>query len=140
VSRTALLDTGPLVALIDRADRFHAWTTASLERLRAPLLSCQPVVTEACFLLRRLRGGPQAVLSLVERGVVRLDFDLEREVASLSRLLTRYANVPMSLADACLVRMSERHANTVVMTLDGDFRLYRRHGRQAIPVVIPDGR
>ena len=140
MSRTALLDTGPLVALVDRADRFHAWTAASLERLRAPLLSCQPVVAEACFLLRRLRGGPQAVLSLVERGVVRLDFDLEREVASLSRLLTRYANVPMALADACLVRMSERHASAVVITLDSDFRLYRRHGRQAIPVVIPDGR
>jgi predicted nucleic acid-binding protein len=140
VSRTALIDTGPLVALIDRGDRFHAWTTATLEHLQAPLLSCQPVVTEACFLLRHLRGGQQAVLSLVERGVVRLDFDLEKEVASLSQLLTRYANVPMALADACLVRMSERHASTVVMTLDGDFRLYRRHGRQAIPLVVPDGR
>jgi len=140
VSRTVLIDTGPLVALVDRGDRFHTWTAASLERLRAPLLSCQPVVTEACFLLRHVRGGPQAVLSLVERGVVRLDFDLEKEVAFLSRLLTRYANVPMALADACLVRMSERQAGAVVMTLDGDFRLYRRHGRQAIPVVIPDGR
>jgi uncharacterized protein len=140
VSRTALVDTGPLVALVDRRDRFHTWAVASLGAIRAPLLSCQPVIAEACFLLRRVRGGPQAVLSLVERGVVHLDFDFEREVVPISRLLARYANVPMALADACLVRMSELHAGASIVTLDRDFRLYRRHGRQAIPVVIPAGR
>jgi predicted nucleic acid-binding protein len=71
---------------------------------------------------------------------VKLEFDLEREIAPVSRLLCRYVNVPMSLADACLVRMSELHEAASIVTLDGDFRLYRRHGRQAIPLLIPDGR
>ena len=140
MSRAALVDTGPLVALVDGRDRFHGWTVASLARIRTPLLSCQPVITEACYLLRHVRSGPQAVLSLVERGAVKLEFDLEREIAPVSRLLARYVNVPMSLADACLVRMSELHQAASIVTLDGDFRLYRQHGRQAIPLRIPDGR
>ena len=80
------------------------------------------------------------MLALVERGLVRLEFDLNAEAAAVSRLLRRYANIPMALADACLVRMSVVRSAVVVMTLDGDFRLYRRHGRQAIPVVLPERR
>lgn len=140
MSPTILVDTGPLVALVDRRDRFHAWTKSRLTRVTPPLFSCEAVFSEACFLLRQVHGGPEAVLGLIERGLVRLDFDLNVEAAAVSRLLRRYASVPMALADACLVRMSELRSSVVVMTLDGDFRLYRRHGRQAIPVVLPERR
>src|SRR5436853_506320 len=87
----------------------------------------------ACFLARRTAGGPQAALALFERGVVRLSFDLQQNFASVASLIERYANVPMSLADGCLVCMSELLTDCAVFSLDGDFRIYRRHKRQKIP-------
>jgi hypothetical protein len=98
------------------------------------------VLTEACHLARRTPGGPGAALELFERGALRLDFDLDANLAVVSRLMHRYAHVPMSLADACLVRLSELVAECVVFTLDSDFRIYRRHGRQKIPLLIPPDR
>jgi hypothetical protein len=66
-----------------------------------------------------------------------VEFQASSHVRSLAALIAKYSNVPMSLADACLVRMTELHEDSVVMTLDGDFLIYRRHGRQAIPVLMP---
>jgi predicted nucleic acid-binding protein len=140
VIRGVLVDTGPLVALIDEDEQDHAWAQAQFAQMVPPLLTCEAVVTEACFLARRTDRGPQAVLGLFERGVGRLTFELGANFAPVSVLMRRYANVPMSLADACLVRMSELVAGCVVFTLDGDFRIYRRHRRQKIPLLIPPDR
>jgi predicted nucleic acid-binding protein len=87
--------------------------------------------------MRKLQGGTEAVLGLVELGWIQVSLDLTGEVSSLKRLIAKYAGMSMSLADACLVRMSERQANSVVLTLDRDFTIYRRHGRQAIPLITP---
>lgn len=133
----ALLDTGPLVAFLDRRDRFHTWATEQWDRIDPPLLTCEAVLSEACFLLRDLPGGAPAVLDLIVRGVLRVGFAIQGEAAAISRLMGRYANVPMSVADACLVRMVERHPGSRVLTLDHDFRLYRSHGRHVIPVMMP---
>ncbi len=135
--RAVLLDTGPLVAFLDRRDRYHRWTEDRWGELTAPLLTCESVVSEACFLLRGLPGGSRAVMELFARGVVRVDFSLDREVPAVARLLAKYADVPMSLADACLVRMSELHTESAVFTVDRDFRLYRRHSRRVIPAISP---
>ena len=134
---SVIVDTGPLVALLNRTDRFHNWTKQHWERIRPPLLTCEAVLAEACFLLRHLPGGDQAVLELVNRGVIQPIFDLEEEVQPLLKLIQRYANVPMSLADACLVRMAEQRSQSKVFTLDQDFRIYRKHSRHVIPVLIP---
>ena len=133
-----LLDTGPLVAFLDRRDSFYDWATEYLHQLSAPLLTCEPVITEACFLVRHLADGIPAVLELLERGVVKIDFRMDSEVETLRRLTAKYADVPMSLGDACLVRMSELHPQGIVWTLDADFRRYRRKGRRVIPLMIPD--
>ena len=102
-----------------------------------PLLTCEAVVSETCFLVRHARGGPSAVL--LSRGALRIAFQLEDNVSAV-RLMARYARVPMSLADACLVRMAEAHTDSRVLTLDRDFRLYRKHGRHAIPAIMPEDR
>jgi predicted nucleic acid-binding protein len=136
VIRGVLLHTGPLIALIDQRDKRHARVEAQFDEVLPPLLTCEAVVTEACHLARRIAGGTQAVLDLFARGVVRLAFDLDDNFASVSSLMQRYANVPMSLADACLVRMSELVPKCVVFTLDRDFRIYRRHKREKIPLLI----
>ena len=135
--RSVILDTGPLIALIDHRDHRHPWIQSQFANIQPPLLTCEPVLTEACYLARRLHGGTQATFELFERGVVRLAFDLAENFWQVSSLMERYGNVPMSLADGCLVRMSELVANCTVLTLDSDFRIYRRDKRQRIPLLIP---
>ena len=132
-----LLDAGPLVAFLDRRELLHHWSRRVFERARAPLLTCDAVLAEACFLLRGQGSGPDAVLALVEKGFLMPVFSLNQEVPAVRRLIARYASVPMSLADACLVRMSELHDAAIVLTFDKDFTVYRRHGRREIPVLMP---
>lgn len=134
-----LLDTGPLVAFINRKDRFHEWACTRFGEIVPPLLTCEAVLAEACFLLQEYPGGSSAVLELVQRGIVKVAVPLQEHIASISRLISKYANVPMSLADACLVRMSELDSQRKVLSLDSDFHIYRRHGRQTIPLIAPKG-
>lgn len=130
-------DTGPLVALLNSRDVMHAWAKQALDKVSPPLHTCEAVISEACFLVRNLKGGPDAVLALVARGLVVPDFHLDAELEAIRKLVAKYASVPMSLADACLVRMSELDHDLSVITLDEDFRIYRRHGRQQVPVIMP---
>lgn len=132
-----ILDTGPWVALHCRDDAHHAWARDQFSRFTAPLLTCEAVVTETCFLLARGGHDPAKALGLMERGVVRIGMELSEQVAAVRALFERYDNVPASLADACLIRMSELHEACRVMTLDSDFHIYRRHGRKVIPLVRP---
>jgi predicted nucleic acid-binding protein len=132
-----LVDTGPLVAFLNLRDRYHAWALQELAELRPPLLTCEAVLSEACFLLRHLPGGSQAVMELVSRSLVMPSFRLEEEVRPVAALLTKYKSVPISFADACLVRMSEIHSGSLILTLDRGFRIFRRHGRQVIPTRMP---
>ncbi len=134
-----LVDAGPIVAFLNSRDRYHEWSKEVFSQIVAPVLSCEAVLSEACFLLRNTPGGGETVLRLVDRGLVKLSFRLEAETAPVARLLSRYSNVPMSLADACLVRMSEQISGAVLLTLDGDFRIYRKHSRNVIPTRMPAG-
>ena len=133
-----ILDTGPLVALLNRRDRHHPWARLCFAEIEPPLLTCEAVISEACFLVRSLPRGPQTVIDLLQRGVLAIPFRIDEEANRLAALLTRYASVPMSLADASLVRMAEQHAESGVLTLDSDFLVYRKHGRQVIPAIMPD--
>jgi len=128
------------VASLNRRDEFHEWAKAQMAVLPPPMLTCDAVLTEACYLLRDARGGSGRVLDLVEREVIKPRFRIETDAFHLKKLMAKYSDVPMSLADACLVRMSEQHPDCAVMTLDSDFRRYRRRGRQTIPLLIPPGR
>jgi predicted nucleic acid-binding protein len=135
---TAIIDTGPLVALLDEREPYHAWARETLCGLETPLQTCEAVLSEASFLLSEVKGGRNAVLSLVSRGILAADFRLGPELEAVRKLVAKYANVPMALADACLVRMTELVPRAAVVTIDSDFRVYRRNGRQLIPVVMPD--
>jgi uncharacterized protein len=133
--RAVILDTGPLVAFLNRRDRYHAWAVDQFASLKPPLLTCEAVLSEAAYLVRDLPGGPAAVLELVARGVVTPTFRLKDEVSPLKSLVKRYGR---DLADACLVRMSELHSDCFVLTIDSEFRdVYRRHGRRMIPTRLP---
>jgi predicted nucleic acid-binding protein len=135
---STLLDTGPLVSFLASGLHHHAWVVEQWGRLRPPLLTCEPVLTEAAFLLKRESREADALFALLERGVVRVALSVQKEQADLRVLMHRYRNRPMSLADACLVRLSEIHPDGEIFTLDSDFRIYRRHGNKTIPVRMPD--
>lgn len=135
---TVLLDTGPWVALHCRDDRFHDWACAQFAQITGPLLTCEAVVAETCFLLARGGHDPAKALALLSRGVIRIGMTLGAEATSVQTLFERYDNVPASLADACLVRMSELYEPCRVFTLDSDFHIYRRHGRKVIPLLRPE--
>jgi predicted nucleic acid-binding protein len=136
--RVALLDTGPLVSFLADGLTHHAWAVEQWKQLRPPLLTCEPVLTEATFLLKREGRDADVVFELLERGIIRIGLAVKDEQADIRALMRRYRNRPMSLADACLVRLSEIHGAAEVLTLDGDFRIYRRHGNKVIPVRMPD--
>ncbi len=99
---------------------------------------CEPVLTEAAFLLKREGREADALFALLERGVIRIALAMQAEQADLRALMRRYRSRPMSLADACLVRLSEMHTAGEVFTLDSDFHIYRRHGNKVIPVLMPE--
>jgi uncharacterized protein len=139
VSRV-LVDTGPIVALLNRRDHHHAWARKVLDTIEPPIFTCEAVISEACFLLGRFTHGPDTVLELLANDVLKVDFQIRSELDSLRKLMQKFASVPMSLADACLVRMTELERETVIVTLDSDFHVYRRNRRHVIPTIMPGQR
>jgi len=138
VKGAVLLDTGPLVTFLAAGLEYHDWVCEQWKRLHPPLLTCEPVLTEAAFLLKREGRETEPLFELLERGVLRIGLEIEDQLADLRVLMRRYRDRPMTLADACLVRLAELHRNSVVFTLDGDFRVYRRHGNKVIAVLMPE--
>jgi uncharacterized protein len=134
---SAIIDTGPLVAFFDRAERHHGWVAERIEELEAPLLVCEPVLTEATYLLARFSRAQDALFELLQNGALKIAFRIEDHVDALRRLLQKYRDTPMSLADACVVRMAEIHDQHDVLTLDADFSVYRKHGRVPLTLIHP---
>jgi uncharacterized protein len=140
VSKRILLDTGPLVAYLKQQDAFHNWAVTQLATIQPPLLTCEAVIVEACFLLRNTYGGQGAVTHLLNTKNVQIPFRLAEESEAVGELLTRYQSVPMSLTDACLVRMAELYADSTILTLDSDFTIYRKNKNLVIPAIMPTQR
>jgi predicted nucleic acid-binding protein len=129
-----ILDAGPLIAAINRQDEHHRWACETLERLGPPFYSCTEAVAEAAA----MTGQPAALVEMIQSGEIVLAFDLSEQTAGVLSLLKKYADRDMDLADACIVRMTELMRDCHVVTLDrGDFAVYRRNGRDLIPVIAP---
>jgi len=135
MAESVLVDAGFLIALLSRRDRHHRWAAAQAPHLARPWRTCEAALSEAFFLLGS--AGEPALAALLRRHAVVPAFDLGSEMERVLKLMEKYADVPMSLADACLVRMSEMASDAVLLTVDRDFRIYRRHGRQVVPCLTP---
>ena len=135
MARSVLVDAGFLVALLSRRDTHHAWAATQAPRLSPPWRTCDAALSEAFHLLGS-RGGP-SLAALLRRGALAPAFELSVDLERVLTLMQKYADVPMSLADACLVRMTETLPDPILLTTDTDFRTYRRHGRQTVPSVTP---
>ncbi|MEO8074367.1 MAG: pilus assembly protein [Acidobacteriota bacterium] len=138
MAKPTISDSGVLVALLDQREQYHLWATEQADRLIPPFITCEAVITETCFLLGNTHKGRDAVLSMIEDGILQIDFSISNEISKIKSLMNKYADVPMSLADACLVRMSELTDNSSVFTLDSDFHIYRKNGRQKIALIFPE--
>jgi predicted nucleic acid-binding protein len=135
--KCVIVDTGPLVALLDRDDRDHGWAVRQGRRLPPRMLTCEAVLSEVHFLTRDIPEAKDRIEGWLADGRLELPFCVREHHSLIHELMVRYATVPMSFADACLVRMSELWPDAPVFTLDSDFRVYRRNKRQALPVVCP---
>ena len=128
-----IADTGLVVAYLNPRDAHHAWAVRQFERFPS-FATCEPVLAEAAHLV----GSPGPVVGLLTSGALEIGYTMAGDEGAVAALVARYADVPMDLADACLVRMAERVARCEVVTVDGDFFVYRRHRTEAIPVAHPD--
>ncbi len=129
-----ILDAGPLIAALNRRDEHHRWACQTLESLAPPFYSCPEAMAEAAA----MTGQPIAIVEMIVSGEIVLAFDLAQQTAGVLALLKKYEDRKMDLADACIVRMTEIMRDCRVLTLDrADFAVYRRNGRDVIPVVAP---
>ena len=133
-----IVDTGPIVAYLVETDGYHGWAVERFRELQPPFVTCEAVLAEAFYLLFRLPLGTRLFFELLDTGLIDVRFDLLAEHHLLRKLALKYESVPMSLADACLVRMAEEDREASVFTLDSDFKIYRKNGRQQIPLIIPE--
>lgn len=140
MKRRVILDTGPLVAMINGRDKYHKWATLQWAQIEPPLLTCEAVLSEACFLLGGLDGGQIAVFELLKRRILHIPFRMIEHINQIAWLSQKYSNIPTSLADACLVKMAEVYPESSVFTIDTDFSIYRKNKRQIIPVLSPHDR
>jgi len=135
MAASVIVDAGFIVALLSRRDTHHTWARDTAGRFPPPWQTCDAVVSETVHLLGTRRASP--LHALLRRRSLTLAFDLARELEPVLRLLEKYADVPMSLADACVVRMTEVDGDPMVLTTDSDFKIYRRHSRQVVPCTMP---
>jgi predicted nucleic acid-binding protein len=135
VREKALADASFLVALVRANDRHQAWASRQAKEFRTPWLTCEAALAETFYLVDS--QGAQRVRALLRHGAIEVRFELAQQLHRVVDLLDKYADVPMSLADACLVRMSELTSDSIVLTTDSHFRTYRRNGRQVVPHLLP---
>jgi uncharacterized protein len=135
---TVIVDASFLVALLYRRDRHHGWAAAQASQQRPPWHTCEAALSETFYLLGSV--DPEPLVSLLRRRMLLSSFVLADNMAAVLTLIEKYRQVPMSLADACLVRMTEIVDEALVLTTDMDFRIYRRHSRQIVPCVLPPER
>ena len=123
--KPTLLDTGVIVALLDRSENLHQACSEAVRSLQAPLVTCEAVLAESCYLLRNLPGAPEAVIENVVAGIFQVPFQLSREAVGVKQVLRKYRDRRIDLADACLVRLADEFDTADILTLDRDFQIYR---------------
>ena len=136
MAASVIVDASFLVTFLSHREFNHRWAADQARRSPPPWQTCEAALSEVFSLL----GPPNAtgLGELLRRGAVVPAFRLDESTEAVLKLMQKYADVPMSLADACLVRMSEMLPDPIVLTTDANFRIYRRHSRQVVPCALPD--
>jgi uncharacterized protein len=135
--KTVLLDTGVVVALLDRSERYHKACVKVVKSLSATLITCEAVIAESCYLLRDQAGAVDAILQNVEAGIFQVPFDIMGCAREVRTIVKKYTNVPMDFADACLVYLAGEFSTARILTLDSDFLVYRWGKNKTFENLIP---
>lgn len=135
--KAVLLDTGVIVALLDASESRHRECVEAVRAIAAPIVTCEAVIAESCYLLRNLRGAAERVLENVSNGAFQIPFQLSSEAANLQRIFHRYRDRDIDLADACLVHLANQLRTGEILTLDNDFNIYRWGGNKRFESLIP---
>ncbi len=136
--RSVLLDTGVIVALLDRSERHHRACVDVVQQLVAPLVTCEAVIAESCYLLRKLPGAAEAILENVKTGAFHIPFQLLNATASLQRIFRKYRDREVDLADACLIYLATELRTGDILTLDSDFEIYRWGSNKPFRLLLTD--
>jgi len=112
---------------------------AVLDRVSQPLVTCEPVVTEAIYLLRHLPGAPQAILTIIHERQLEIPFQLVHGVNEVLAYYNKYRDTPCDFADACLIHLADQLGTGDILTLDSDFRHYRWRKTRSFNLLIPLG-
>jgi predicted nucleic acid-binding protein len=134
--KPVLLDTGVIVALLDRSEKYHHACAAAIRDLDAPLITCEAVLAESCYLLRNLPGAPETVLDNVGAGIFQVPFQLSREATAVKQVLRKYRDRRIDLADACLICLADEFGTADILTLDKDFEVYRWSRRKPFRLLL----
>jgi predicted nucleic acid-binding protein len=134
--KPVLLDTGVIVALLDRSEKYHHACAAAIRDLDAPLITCEAVLAESCYLLRNLPGAPEAVIENVAAGIFQVPFQLSREATGVKQVLRKYRDRRIDLADACLICLADEFGTADILTLDKDFEVYRWSRRKPFRILL----
>jgi len=135
--RPTLLDTGVIVALLDRSEMRHSRCVKVIKGLERPLVTCEAVIAESCYLLRGMPGAAEAVLENVERGVLQIPFQLSRSAAPVRAILGKYRDRPADFADACLIYLADELNTGDILTLDPDFEFFRWRRNRPFHLLVP---
>lgn len=134
-----IIDTGPLIALLNGRDQRHTWAKSQIDLITDPLMTCEAVLSEVFFILRNnVPGGEESLCKMIDRGILMSEFCFKEHSHRVLEILQKHRDLPTSFADACLVCMVENLNKAKIFTLDRDFKIYRKHNRQIIPLLYPN--
>lgn len=131
-----LLDTSVVVALFDRSEKRHAECVAAIENLEQPLVTCEAVIAESCYLLRKVTGAPETILENVEQSIFQVPFQLSQSAGAVKRIMRKYRDLPVDFADACLIHLADAVNTGKILTFDSDFLAYRWRQTRAFDLLI----
>jgi predicted nucleic acid-binding protein len=132
-----LVDASFLVSIYDKQEPYHRQCMAVLDQVNQPLVTCEPVVTEAIYLLRMLPGAPEAILANIQDGQLGIPFHLAHGADKVLACYTKYRDTPCDFADACLIHMADQLDTGDILTLDSDFKHYRWRRTRSFRMLIP---
>jgi len=135
--KPVLLDTGAIVALLDATDSFHQRCADALAELRAPLITCEPVIAESCYLLRNLEGAAEAILESIASREFLIPIALADMASPVRRIFRKYRDRRIDLADAVLIHLANEFQTGDILTVDNDFHVYRWGRSNAFRLLIP---
>lgn len=132
-----IIDTSVIIAYLNKKEKYHNWAVENFKEFLPPLITCEPVITECSFLLKKIDKGNYQLFELIKEKILQVKFNLQEEFKSIDFLLQQYSDIPISLADACLIRMSEIYQDSRIITLDSDFKIYKKNRNKIIDLIIP---